>query len=222
MYDSVQLDTIVVSSIISGIIAITVAAYFRFIVKPKIETVFEDNRKTNFHFLFNEIEDFDRGFETFYTIAETRFGLLTKDRESLFPSWPVSIHTDDEAPSKVPIEELEKIKNQLQEVERIKKDELGPLHDGLNKHYDKFLKNYALYRTYVQETLLSDVSFYYYITLNWMVWVLKGHNYWSMLDTRRKYAFKIIKFTENDSVDNSISSISDFVTKWNKYRFYPI
>ena len=207
MFDCPQCDAIVSMGVSIGT-AIGVAAFFRYKVKPKIESVFEENRLSNYDFLFNGIEDFDFIVERFYFILERDFGPVTEARENMFTVPSLTNYSSIDTSS------ISAVFTPSTYFKQIEQSELKKIYDDLEHSYHKFKEGINSYQLYIEVKLLHNVSLYYWITLYWMKYILTGYNMPTYWKKRPKYASSIIDFVEKDSQIRNIRSVGDFITKW--------
>lgn len=196
-------------------IAILIAWYFRFKVKPKFEIVYNYNRNANFVLIFNNIEIFDWTFETFYIIYERRLGLLTREREDIVPRIPfTSSGSGNQAISPVNLREWQTITNELTSV---RQDLLQDV-ERMREYHRNFLKDYHIFQNYFHDKFLRDIHVYYFSTIHYCEWLLQGHNYARMADDRKRRSEGIIKYLEEDkSIDKADPNIKKFIEKWKNY-----
>ena len=216
---TINWDEVTVSSIIailtSGVIAYGIAWYFRFKSKSKIEVVFEDNRQQSFLYLFTNLADFDSYFGSFYDIFEKDvMELKGKDREIIRVSPIMSSIYASMTEGKPVLVNLSQDFELIRKFESTKKN-LEPMLEQMRKYYKGFSDSYFSYLNYIHDTFLKDVNRYYSSTIEYTRYVLQGHEYSTYIDSRRKFAHKIIEYVEADeTIDKTKENIAIFIKKW--------
>lgn len=215
----VNWDDVIISTITSGGVAGFIAWFFRYKTKPKVEIVFEDNRKQSFHYLFGNIASFDNYFGSFYEIFEKDVTELKGSNKSIVRSSPIMHAFLNALGEKETVIDLGNVDMNLIRKFEFTKKNLEPMLESMRTFYKTFSDDYSFYHTYMHDTFLRDVIRYYTSTIEYARWVLQGYDYSTYLGARLQASFKIIHYLENDkSIDNSFVATNEFIKKWNPYR----
>ena len=210
----VEWDTVVVSSIISAIVAIGVALCVRYKVKPKHEVVFEHNRNVEFKRIFDTIHFLDFHFQNFLDDLEKEMGPLTNDRETLTPK-----------PEFKPLPEggqiaefsLEQTKLALKFQRLLPKLKFN--FEQIRKITQGFQNDYLRLLNQIENSFLTNVWNYIFSTHHYAEWAQKDFLMSSLLKENMKTAKKIIDFLESDkTIDLTEPYIKEFIEKW-KLKF---
>ena len=205
-------DTIVLSAILSGIVATVIAYIFRYHLKPKHEKVFETNRKSDISRIFDSLQYLEFRFESFLDVFEKEMGKITKTRTRVLdkPKWVKQ--ADGSSIATMTLEET-KLQTKYQKLKENLKSDVVEIEKG----YNSFLENYRSYITYIESSFLKNVIEYFWTTWYFSIWALKDTLQPELLVKRIKLAEKIINFVENDkSVDLEEPTIKDFLQEAKK------
>jgi len=212
MFDNIDWGTTIISAIISGIVAIGVAWYFRFKVKPKFEIVFDDNRQANLRLIFNGLQWFDSEFQSIYEIFERELGELKKEREEIIPRPKFIQEKGSEINENViDLGSMMKMDKIFAEV----RDNLNPILARMLEQQKTFLRDYHIFLNYLHDSFLREINNYYFTTIYYTKWVLKGNNFYSIGIKRKEHANRIIKYLEEDkTINKTEKSLGEFISKW--------
>ena len=211
MIDSLDVGTIVLSSLISGVIAITIAWFFRFKVKPKREIVFEDNRKDNVNRVCNILNFFDSSFERVYKGFEEEFQDLTKDMENIIPK-PELRRENDEY-----VVELDFV-DQMKKKETLKKlkSQYERTLETMEKQTKMFYDDISIFHNYLHNSFLIEIGNYMNATLHYSQELLNGQNYVGIGMMRLKHYKKIKSYLQNDKSIRENKGVKEFISRWEK------
>lgn len=219
MFEHIDWDTTIISTITSGAIAVGIAWYFRFRAKPKIEVVFEDNRKSSFHYLFSNLASFDSYFGSFYEIFEKDVTELRGSDKAIVRSSPIMRSFLNSSGETETIINLGNVDMDLIRRFEFTKKNLEPMLENMRRFYKTFSDDYTEYHKHMHDTFLRDVIRYYNSTIEYARWVLQGEDYSVHMASRLQSAFKIIHYLEKDkSIDKSFEPTKEFLKKWEPYR----
>lgn len=209
MFEKLDFDTIIISTLMAIAITVGVSWFFRFRTKPKFEIIYDSNREENLTYVFNGLEMLDSDFGSFCEIFEDNFGLLTKEKKEIVPRPSSSSDGNITYP-----QGFAETLNRLRQV----KENLTPMLTRMRDNHNKFLRDYHIYHNYIHDSFLRNVSLYYWTTTYYIEWLLKGHHVVNSGEKRQTYAKKIIEYIERDTTyHKNIPSISHFVNKWKNY-----
>ena len=192
---------LVLNLAISFIVATSVAAFFRFCVRPKTDTVFDENQQTMLKKLFASIEEFDDEFEACYSFVERYFGSLTPDKEYLFRRKQPSIRAIDG--STTPTSYVKAVL----EKRRV----------NMEYSYDVIIRHNQRAGIYLSEILLDSIVNYCMSTIDWVQAVAYGRSLELALFDRHKHAREIIAFLKQHSLNDHKFGTVSFVQKWQEF-----
>ena len=208
-------DDVIISTITSGVVAFGIAFYFKYWARPKIEIIFDDNRKESFNSLFSNLASFDSYFQSFYEIFERDVTELKGSNKQIIPLSPIMREILTAKGEKTFRVSLPQVSSSLLQNFEFTKRNLEPMLEQMRKLYKAFSDDYSYYHNYMHETFLRDVILYYASTTDYVRWVLQGQDYAVYLASRERSAFKMIWYLEGDkSIDKSFPNVMDFITKW--------
>jgi len=217
----IEWDTVIISTVLSatfsGLTGYRVAWYFRHKVKPKHEILFENNQNSTILRLFSLIELFDSNFRSFYEIFETRLGELKTDQEEIIPSPFVFLPLEELKEEKPPKITFGMHLKKSKEFETLKEN-LSPTLKRMREYHNNFLKEYSFFMNYLDDIFLRYVNNYFFTTTYYSEWVLKGYNYSSIGQDRKKYAEIIIKYLKDNKFSLDNPRVKEFITKWEEYK----
>lgn len=192
---------LVLNLAISFIVATSVAAFFRFCVRPKTDIVFDENQQIMLKKLFAIIEEFDKEFGACYSFVERCCGPLTPDKEYLFRRKQPSIRAIDGSTTSTSY-----VKAVL-EKRRV----------NMEYSYDVIIRYNQRAGIYISEILLDSIVNYCMATIEWAISASHGRNLEYALFGRHKHAHEIIAFLEQRSLNNREFGTVSFVQKWQEY-----
>ena len=205
--------TVVLSLASSLLASAIVAAYFRFLVKPKSEKVFEHNRESNLQRIFNQLRIYDNfNVGQIFDTLEKEFGSLECGKSELINE-NFKFVTEEELENQ---EITDFVKNRSDEEKLAKLNSISKIR-VLQRFHENFKEDYNIYSQYLHDSFLRDINQYYLNTNLYVEWLLKNHKENSCLDERKNNAENIIKYLKEDrSIDKETKSIKDFIDKWGK------
>lgn len=192
---------LVLNLAISFIVATSVAAFFRFCVRPKTDTVFDENQQTMLKKLFASIEEFDDEFEACYSFVERCCGPLTPDKEYLFRRKQPSIRAIDGSTTST----------------SYVKAVLKKRRNNMEYSYDVIIRHNQRAGIYLSEILLDSIVNYCMSTIDWVQAVAYGRSLELALFDRHKHAHEIIAFLKQQSLNDHKFGTVSFVQKWQEF-----
>ena len=173
---------------------VVIAVIFRFKWKSKIEIVFETNVCEFLQYVFGEINYFDRIFEKFFMIYETKYGDIPDEAKHVF-----------NLPKKF-------TENNMSEFKILKQcaDEITRKNGNIQEYLDN--PNIVIY---LPRSFLIPLSLYVLYSTECVEWFMKNYNDHSMLKKRLGCAREIVTYLDqNNFSNNSVPAVVKFVKKW--------
>lgn len=194
--------------LVSFTIAVGVALFVRYKIKPKHEEVFDYNRKSNIVRIFGLLDHLDFQFRYFIEYFEKDMGELTKDRKTVLPER--KFEKTQDGGYVVDITDTMGIGIKYEQV----KPELKRLAENLRMLEKSFLSDYSIYLNYVHDSFLRDIRMYFLNTAHYAEWLLKDTHLAYLRKKRMESAKKIIEYVEKDKSLVSNPLIKKFIEKW--------
>ena len=200
-------------------IAVFIAAYFRYRLKPRIEVIFERNERLALELLFSQINIFDSDFIHFCNYAQKEIDPLPKDDRTY-------VNLDLPIESVIENDEVIRIIPNIKDHPEIKAN--NARFDYGNKFLKEFLKRAIdqekiIYEHHLKDNKYSDNFFTHFIlvylssSVSFMQGITQNYSHRSFFDRRLEYAKSIITKLKEDELIPKTGSIRDFVDKWEKY-----
>ena len=213
----VDIETILVSSVIaaifSAIVGVLIALWVKFTMKPAYEKNFEENRKSETKWLFNNLERYHKSAMQIFDNFEKEFGELEKIRKKLVTE--MEFVPEDQLEKTPPVsfkniikdqKKMEYLKERLEwdleymkkyALEYEKKDNVNTLRDYFN--FDDFvlkifslIKNINDYAGGLFQTDLRPHS---------LMWAIKNSE-------------SVVKYLKDNKLDKDDENVKAFIDRW--------
>lgn len=195
--------TMLISAVISSVIAWKIGLYIRFNTKPVHEIVYQDNRTSNLKLIFNGIRLSDSTLGSIFEIFTDKFGELSRNRKVIIADPISSINTDFGkflVQKKIFDETVQGLQDTLKRMREQRKD---------------FLKDYHVLQNYFHDSFLRDINQYLWLAEEYVSELFKNENHGFKLIKRKDIALKIIEYIESDkSINKNERNIQEFITMW--------
>lgn len=208
----IELDTVLVNTILSIVVAVGVGLYIRYKVKPRHEIVFEHNRDIEFQRIFSTIHFLDFHFGIFCEDLEREMGPIKKEQDSLTPKPRVRNLPDGGQLIEYSAEQT-KIKMKFDKlIPRLQNN-----YEHIKNNGEIIRKDYARLLSHIEHSFLKDILDYVFDTSYYAEWAQRDYLMNDLRFKRMKLAKKIIKFLQKDkSINIKEGYIKEFIDKWNK------
>lgn len=217
MFEHVDWDTTIISTITSAVVAISVGLYVRYKTKPKSEIIYNANRQANLNLIFSGLNHLNFEFGTLYESIEQRLGELTKKRSEVIPSLVFKPKEQwiENDPDQLDFVKITKMTSVFDEIKPMLRSTLARMH----QQHRNFLQDYHIYLNYLHDSFLRDVNSYYLTTTYYSELLLNGENHYEIGIKRKSEADNIMEYVEKDrTVDKTLGAINEFILNWKGWK----
>jgi hypothetical protein len=208
--DGVNWIEVGLNACISSLVAIVVAAYVRFKVKPKHEEVFEHNRTEEIIRIFSTIDLVDLHIGEVFDLFETNLGIMTPDRVTVVPRPEFIQQSDGSHIATISLEDS-KLRREFESL----KPRFAYHYEILESYSNAFKVDYQRLLNHIESNFLGTVSDYIFNTVFFTECLIKDSLLPSLLEKRKHSARKIIDFLNNDkTIPTDDKRIKDFIERW--------